>query len=160
MSSIIPVSWWGCCCCLCSYFFLSFFLLNSLSPTHSFHSSFLLPFYYATIHFPLYLYYLFKERERGNFFLFFTRRNRQPLGLCSFTSSCCHEKKNFHSRAYPSSHEILHAERERAKNGNREEDDQVRVCTNLFSIRARHEHRERETGAENRKSSKAGIWRR
>jgi hypothetical protein len=48
-------------------------------------------------------------------------------------------------------------QRERAKNGNREEDDQVRVCTNLFSIRARHEQRERETGAENRKSSKAGI---
>lgn len=101
-----------------------------------------------------------KSRERGNFFSFFTRRNRQPLGLCSFTAAAVTKKKKLPQPSISFiTWDTARRERERAKNGNREEDDQVRVCKNLFSIRARHEQRERETRAENRKSSKAGIWR-
>jgi hypothetical protein len=64
------------------------------------------------------LYYLFKkkkskERERGNFFLFLQGEIDSHWDYVHLPAAAVTRKKNFHSRAYPSSHEILHAERER-----------------------------------------------
>ena len=114
----------------CLYYSL-FFLLNSLSPTHTFipflASSFLLCNYTLPTVLVLSIQKKSRERER----LLFTRRNRQPLGLCSFTSSCCHEKKTF------TAEHILHHMRYCTQIEGNGEDDQVRVCVCVYNIPSR-----------------------